>query len=78
MTGTKQRPADFVSACGATTVYGLGLPTAFGLRDDDTEVIAALGTGTGKVYGHPINLTLPVGALNTGASDCALLTKCFC
>jgi hypothetical protein len=26
-----QCPVDFVSACGTTTIDGLGLPTAFGL-----------------------------------------------
>jgi hypothetical protein len=33
-------------------VYGLGFATALAFGDNDTEVIAALGTGTGKVYGH--------------------------
>ena len=33
---------DLVSAYGTTTVNGLGLLTAFGFRDYDAEVIAAL------------------------------------
>jgi putative tryptophan/tyrosine transport system substrate-binding protein len=49
------------SACGTTTVDGLGLFTAFGFCDYDTEVIATLRTGSAKVYGHSFNLTLRIG-----------------
>jgi hypothetical protein len=55
----KERPVDFVSTLSATTVNGLSIATAFGLGDDHTEVIAALGTGSGEVYNHLINLALP-------------------
>jgi hypothetical protein len=50
---------DFVSACSAMPVYGLGLPTALRLRDDDTEVIATPRTGSGKVYDHVIKINSP-------------------
>src|SRR5262245_12459955 len=60
-----ERPVDFVAACSAMTVDGLGLCAALRLGDDDTEVIAALGTGTGKVYGHLFNLALPVRPFNS-------------
>jgi len=56
-----ERPVDFVSACSAATVDGLGLCAALWFGNDDTEVGAAPGAGSGKVYGHVINLTLPVG-----------------
>jgi len=52
-------------------VYGLGLPTAFGLRDDDTEVIAALRTGSGEIYSHAINLTLPVSPFKSALGPSA-------
>ena len=55
---------DLVSACGTTTIDGLGLPVALGLRDDHTGVIAASRTETGKVYSHRFNLTLPARPLN--------------
>jgi hypothetical protein len=69
---------DLVSACGTTTIDGLGFPTTFGLGDNDAKAITAPRTGSGEVYSHAFNLTLPVGALNTGASSCAPFTKCFC
>jgi hypothetical protein len=49
---------DFVPAGSTTPVNGPRLPTAFGFRNDDTEVIAALGTGPGEVDSHLFNLTL--------------------
>jgi len=39
---------DFVSTLIATTVNGLGISTAFGFRDYDTEVISAQWTGPAK------------------------------
>ena len=57
---------DLVSACGTTTVDGLGFPTNFGLGYDHAEVIAAHRTGSGEVYSHLINLALSVVAPNNG------------
>jgi hypothetical protein len=53
-TTNDKSPSDLVSTLSATTVNGLGIPTAFRLRDDDTEVISRPRTGPGKVYrlGH--------------------------
>ena len=69
---------DFVFADGTTTIDGLAFSTAFGFRDDDTEVIAALGTGSGKVYSHQINLTLPVSPFKSalGPSPPAVASRC--
>ena len=61
-----ERPVDFVSAGSAATVDGLGLCAALWFGNDDTEVGAAPGTGSGEVYGHVINLTLPVGPFKFG------------
>ncbi len=58
-TTTDKSPTDLVSALGATAMYELDVPTAFRFPDHDTEVISALRTGSGKVYSHPSNLTLP-------------------
>ena len=44
-----ERPVDFVSACSAMTVDGLGLCAALGFGNHDTEVSAAPGAGAGKV-----------------------------
>src|SRR5262245_43648617 len=61
---SNQRPVDFISASSTTTVNGLGIPTALRLGDHDSEVIAAPGTGAGKVYGHTSRLTLEIGPYN--------------
>jgi hypothetical protein len=54
--------------------------------DDDTEVIAALGTGSGEIDSHAINLTVPgrlfksaLGAVNLRrfARQCRLLINSF-
>ena len=55
---------DLVSADGTTTIDGLGLPAAFGLRYYDPEVIAASGTRSGEVYSHIFSLTLRGGPYN--------------
>ena len=43
-----ERPVDFVAACSAMTVDGLGLCAALRLGDHDTEVSAALGARGGN------------------------------
>ena len=46
----KERPVDFVFTLGAAAVNGLHVVFAFRFPDHDTEVIAASGTRSGKVY----------------------------
>jgi hypothetical protein len=53
-------PVDFVSALIATTVNGLGISTAFGFRDFDTDVISTHWTGPGELYSHYCSLTLQI------------------
>jgi len=55
-----EHPVHFVPACSAATVDGSRLCAALGFGNHDTEVIAAPGTGSSKVYGHGIKLALPV------------------
>ena len=66
-----ERPVDFVSACSAMTVDGLGLCAALGFGNHDTEVSAAPGAGAGKVDGHTFNLTLPVSPFKSAFSSVA-------
>ena len=54
----------------------LGFATALAFGDNDTEVIAALGTRSGEVYSHLNNLTLPVPFKSALApSPCGLSVK---
>jgi|GEM_PF-4577671 len=49
----------------ATTVNGLGISTAFGFRDYDTQVISAHWTGPGEVFSHQSSLTLQIPSYNS-------------
>jgi hypothetical protein len=49
----------------ATTVNGLGISTAFGFRDYDTEVISAHWTGPGEVFSHHSKLNSPNVSYNS-------------
>lgn len=57
----KERPAEFVSTFGATTVNRLVTSTAFGFGDYGTEVVSADWKGSGEVYSHRFILTLGTG-----------------
>ena len=68
-----QFPVNLVSADRTTTIDGLGLLTAFGLRYYDTEVVAAPGTRSGEVYSHAFRLTLQFGPYNS--DRCLILRR---
>jgi integrase len=53
--------SDFVSAVSATTANGSHVVFALWFADDDAEVIAALGTGSGEVYSHIFTLLSELG-----------------
>src|SRR4029453_17253333 len=69
----KERPVDFVSTFGATIVNGLGISTAFGFCDYDTEVISGHWTGSGEVHSHISSVTYRISPYN--AVYCATMSR---
>jgi hypothetical protein len=48
------------------SVNGLRPPRVSGFRDDDTEVIAAVGIGASKVYSHHFQVNAAPWAIQLG------------
>jgi len=68
-----EHPVDFVSACSAATVDGLGLCAALWFGNHDTEVSAAPGEDLAKSVGAPACRYRPssIGAFRRAAASLA-------
>jgi hypothetical protein len=55
----------------------LHLIFAFRFPDNDTEVIAALGTGSGEVYSHSFTLALPSRSFNSAPGSLYAISPFF-